>query len=96
MSTSISVTDDLRVRARRLKRRRQAHKRAEAAKARRQETLAAGRAASVTVREYALLHGVSELTVRRRCADGTLKWRKLGGRVLIDAIQPERPAPAAE
>jgi excisionase family DNA binding protein len=92
MPTSISDTDDLRVRTRRLKRRKQAHQRSEAAKARRQQTLAAGQAASVTVREFAQMHGVSEPTVRRRCADGTLRWRKLGSRVLIDAVQPERPA----
>jgi excisionase family DNA binding protein len=79
----VSNTDDLRVRARRLKRRKQAHRRTQLAKQRRAEAIATGVAPTLTLQEYSALRGLSPATVRRRIASGALTAFRDGGRLLI-------------
>jgi excisionase family DNA binding protein len=71
------------VRTKRLKRRQQARRRTQLAKARRAEAIAIGVATMLTLQEYCALRGLSTATVRRRIQSGKLPAIKDGGRLLI-------------
>jgi excisionase family DNA binding protein len=89
--------EDPRVRAIRLARERKLDRaRCEKSKANRQALITRGDAVTVSPREFCELSGLSRTTVYRRIYDGTLKHKKLNGRVLISYSEIERLLTAAE